>query len=113
MDQAWRISIEKGLTLTALFPTQEDLIQDLIQAKEQSMPFDTWLKDLKHYQAVRQERLGFGVLNRHLGGAVPVDYGYTLENLLINQFFPNLFPQRSFFPRLDLYLERLRLGLST
>ena len=113
VDQAWRISIEKGLTLTALFPTQEDLIQDLIQAKEQSMPFDTWLKDLKHYQAVRQERLGFGVLNRHLGGAVPVDYGYTLENLLINQFFPNLFPQRSFFPRLDLYLERLRLGLST
>ena len=107
VDQAWRISIEKGLTLTALFPSKDDLLQDLIQAKEQSMPFDTWLKDLKHYQAVRQERLGFGVLNRHLGGAVPVDYGYTLENLLINQFFPNLFPQRSFFPRLDLYLERL------
>ena len=104
VDQAWRIAIENGFGLTALFPTKADLIQDLTQAKEQSIPLDAWLKDLKHYQAVRQERLGFGVLNRHLGGSVPVDYGLTLENLLINQFFPDLFPQRSFFPSLDLYL---------
>ena len=103
LDRTWEEAIENGLAIPSLFPNKIALQQDFEEAKKRSLTFEQWLRDLRHYQVIRHERLGFGVLNRHLGGAVPLDYGRSIENGLIRELFPTLFPQRSFFPSLDRY----------
>ena len=103
--QAWQINLTQNQGFPPL--SLSTVRQSLQEAKAQQRSLKDWLGDLRHYQSYRPDRLGFGVLSRHLGGSIPKDYGLRYDNLLINHFLWELFPERSYFPALDLKLEQL------
>jgi len=105
LTQAWQTNVAQTQGLPTL--SLETVLQSLREAKAQNRSLRDWLGDLRHYQSYRPDRLGFGVLSRHLGGAIPKDYGLRYENLLIRDFLSDLFPERSYFPELDLRIDQL------
>jgi hypothetical protein len=84
-------------------------LRDSVQrATAQHQSLLEWLKNPQQYRVYRPERLGFGVLNRHIGGAIPQDYNPRFQHLFLTHFFPELLPQRPFFPVLDEFLAQER-----
>jgi tetratricopeptide (TPR) repeat protein len=104
--QAWQSSLTQNQGFPPL--SLSTVRESLREAKAQNRSLRDWLGDVQHYQSYRPDRLGFGVLSRHLGGSIPKDYGLRYDNLLINHFLSDLFPERSYFPALDLKLEQFR-----
>lgn len=88
-------------------PSQEQIDQ-LLSSMNASDTFDTWLKQAAPVVEPRYERLGFGVLSRHIDGASPKDYVPILDNLPVKLFFSELFPSARYFPELDKRLQSMR-----
>jgi tetratricopeptide (TPR) repeat protein len=100
LQQAW-IDTEK----TEIPPEiQENLLNSL--EKSQSLP--QWLKINNPIIPYRRERSGFGVVSRHIDGAIPRDLFMVVDNLVISTYFTSLFPSPTYDPNLDNKLQPLR-----
>jgi uncharacterized protein involved in response to NO len=74
----------------------------------QSATLDEWLQQNAPSWRPRNERLGFGVLSRHIDGPTPVDYLPRIENIPMNQYFAELLEVPKFSPSWDLALQTWR-----
>ena len=83
-------------------------IEQLLASMNAAESLDDWLKETAPIVQPRNERLGFGVLSRHVDGITPKDYLPLLDNLPIKRFFSELFPSSSYFPELDRKLQPMR-----
>lgn len=118
--QAWQQPQEREVLLTqALISTStvgsqvdaeisETQIEQLITSMNTAESFDDWLKQTAPIVQPRNERLGFGVLSRHVDGINPKDYLPLLDNLPVKRFFEGLFLSSSYFPELDEKLQPMR-----
>ncbi|CAN5682247.1 O-antigen ligase family protein [soil metagenome] len=82
--------------------------QEIAQGAEKSASFHQWLTEMAPVRSQRNQRLGFGVLSRHIDGPLPSDFAPRLENVLMTQFFGDLFPAEIYNPGLDQLLAPLR-----
>lgn len=87
------------------------LKQEFLNSMEQSKSFEQWLKQKAPVLQSRFERLGFGVLSRHIDGPIPSDFFPVVENVAITTWFSELLPTPIYYPELDLALQPLRDNL--
>ncbi|XGW00497.1 MAG: O-antigen ligase family protein [Leptolyngbya sp. BL-A-14] len=87
------------------------LVPELVGSMERSSTFDQWLKQNAPTQSYRRERAGFGVLSRHIDGAIPVDFMTVLDNVPIAQFCKDLILPFDYAPALDTALQAKRDAL--
>ncbi len=86
---------------------------EITQSAEKSDSFHQWLTQMAPSRQQRNQRLGFGVLSRHIDGPIPSDFSPRTENVLMTQFFADFFPSAPYSPDLDSLLEPLRKQLLT
>ncbi|WP_017298511.1 O-antigen ligase family protein [Nodosilinea nodulosa] len=114
---AWQTPDQRPALLEKAWVTQPEDIDDLSQAlpppqvidqltasMESATNFADWLRTAPSWQP-RSERLGFGVLSRHIDGPNPSDFLPRIENIPVVQFFEPLFTSPMFYPVLDKALE--------
>lgn len=87
------------------------LIAELMATMARSSTFDQWLKQNAPSQTYRRERAGFGVLSRHIDGAIPVDFLTVVDNVPIVQFCNDLIPSFDYAPDFDTALQSRRKAL--
>ncbi len=88
-----------------------ELRNEIIDSMEKADSFHHWVTKTAPQQQQRNQRLGFGVLSRHIDGPIPSDFSPRLENVLISHFFQELFPTDVYNPALDHLLEPLQTSL--
>lgn len=105
LEQAWLEETELPLP-----PNLKDqLIASMAQAqKTDGASFEQWLKQNNNFLQYRRQRLGYGVVNRHIDGPNPEDFFLVVENLPINIWFADIFPSPFYDPAFDLMLQPLR-----
>lgn len=104
LEQAWLAQPEDVPQLDESLPP-EDLIAQLAASMAQSTSFDDWLKRNAPIWKPRSQRLGFGIISRHIDGPQPSDYLPRVENVPMVKFFAAVFPEVSFMPELDQLLQ--------
>ena len=105
LEQAW---MEKGQgKLSGKFKDQLVASMSVLQSNS-SATFDQWLNQNNLFLPYRRQRLGFGVVSRHIDGPQPEDFFLIVENLPINTWFEELFPSPFYDPPFDLALQPLR-----
>lgn len=87
------------------------LVPALAATMTQSSTFDQWLKQNAPSQPYRRERVGFGVLSRHIDGSIPTDFMTVVDNVPIAQFCKDLIPSLDYAPSLDIALQAKRDAL--
>jgi tetratricopeptide (TPR) repeat protein len=107
LEQAWVTLPEDLPQLDAVLPPPE-VIDQLETSMNQSATLDEWLQQKAPSWRPRSERLGFGVLSRHIDGPTPVDYLPRIENIPMHQYFPELLEVPKFSPAWDLALQPWR-----
>ena len=110
LTQAWLASSSET---TQTLPTQPpaDMLQTLIVSMDNSATFDQWLKQQAPTRQVRSQRLGFGVLSRHIDGPLPQDFSPRLENIPMVMFFDDVLPSPTYLPAWDRALQIRRDAL--
>ncbi|MEB3312172.1 MAG: O-antigen ligase family protein [Snowella sp.] len=105
LERAW---LEK--TELPLPPKLKDqLIASMAQAEKlPAATFDQWIRNNSPFLQYRRQRLGFGVVSRHIDGPNPDDFFLVVENLPINTWFAEAFPSPFYDPEFDLMLQTLR-----
>ncbi|MGI0489617.1 O-antigen ligase domain-containing protein, partial [Pantanalinema rosaneae CENA516] len=104
LRQAWILATH---TLPA-----NDTLQALVLSMNNSATFDQWLQQNAPSRQYRRERAGFGVLNRHIEGSIPVDFLTVIENIPISVLFNNeLLPSPVYLPAWDQLLQSDRDAL--
>jgi tetratricopeptide (TPR) repeat protein len=104
LEQAW-VALPTDLPqLDAILPPPE-IIDQLETSMNQSATLDEWLQQNAPSWRPRNERLGFGVLSRHIDGPTPVDYLPRIENIPVAQYFQELLDVPKFFPNWDIALQ--------
>ena len=78
---------------------------------EQATSFDDWLKNSTLISQPRSQRIGFGILNRHIDGPFPSDYYTRTVNQPVARFFGAMLPSRPWFKDLDISLQTYRENL--
>lgn len=107
LARAW-VSLPEDLPqLDDVLPPPEVLDQ-LVQAMEASSSFRQWLQENAPTWQPRSERLGFGVLSRHIDGPTPVDFYPRIENIPMVRFFAPVFVSAFYMPELDTALQPWR-----
>lgn len=86
----------------------EDKVQQFATTMEQATSFDAWLKNNQLIEQPRTQRVGFGALNRHIDGPLPLDYSPSIVNQPVTIAFSGLIGAPSFFPELDRILQKNR-----
>jgi len=88
-----------------------ELLQSFLTTMAAAPSFDRWVRQTGPTRAETLQRLGFGVLSRHVGGPLPRDYILLGENVAIAHLFGEGFASAAYFPALDrlLEVERSRL----
>lgn len=104
LEQAWVIQPEDVDDLAAALPPAQ-VITNLAISMASASDFTDWLQRTAPSWQPRSERLGFGVLSRHIDGPNPLDFLPRAENIPVVQFFEPLFPSPMFMPALDRALE--------
>jgi len=89
----------------------EFVLQQLVSTMNAAKNFDQWVKQLAPTRQYRRERLGFGLVSRHLDGVTPRDFYTVSERIAIAQLLNELFPPLLYSPQLDNALERDRTAL--
>ena len=84
------------------------LVAELTATMSRSATFDQWLKQNAPSQRYRRERAGFGVLSRHIDGAIPIDFMTVVDNVPIAQFCKDLILAIDYAPALDNALQPKR-----
>jgi O-antigen ligase len=109
LQRAWVTQPEDVDDLTQALPPSQ-VIDQLTASMENANNFTDWLRTAPSWQP-RSERLGFGVLSRHIDGPNPSDFFPRVENIPVVQFFESLFPSPIFYPALDNALEPYQVRL--
>jgi uncharacterized protein involved in response to NO len=81
---------------------------EIIQSAQASQSFHQWLTQKAPARHHRNQRLGFGVISRHIDGPLPSDFSPRLDNVLMTQFFQDLFPEKTFDLNLEAALAPLK-----
>ncbi|NEZ60311.1 O-antigen ligase family protein [Adonisia turfae] len=89
----------------------EEKIEQFLSSMEQAASFDDWLKNSKLIEQPRTQRVGFGALNRHIDGPLPLDYSPSIVNQPATMVFSGFLGAPSFFPALDHALQAKRQTL--
>ncbi|MGB3138538.1 MAG: O-antigen ligase family protein, partial [Nodosilinea sp.] len=110
LERAWVTQPEDIDDLTQALPPPQ-VIAQLIASMASASDFDDWLHRTAPSWQPRSERLGFGVLSRHIDGPNPSDFLPRVENIPVVQFFEPLFPSPVFFPALDNALQPYQTAL--
>ena len=100
LEAAWVAQPEDLADLNQALPPAP-VIANLVDSMAQATDFTDWLQRTAPIWQPRSERLGFGVLSRHIDGPNPSDFLPRAENIPVVQFFGPLFPSPVFFPALD------------
>ena len=87
---------------------EPQILEQLAITMNKSPNFEQWLKYNSPVFPYRQQRAGFGVVNRHIDGAIPADYFLVIENTAIATWFPELFFSPQYNPNLDKMLQPQR-----
>lgn len=103
LKQAWLQATKSEIS--------EQLLAQLTASMAKSSSFAQWLKSNAPAIPYRRERAGFGVVNRHIDGAIPSDYYLVIENLAIANWFDFLYPSPVFAPDIDRILQPQRNAL--
>ncbi|WP_072016197.1 O-antigen ligase family protein [Leptolyngbya sp. KIOST-1] len=104
LQRAWVTQPEDIDDLTQALPPPQ-VIDQLAASMEAASDFTDWLQRTAPSWQPRSERLGFGILSRHIDGPNPSDFLPRVENIPVMQFFEPLFPSPIFYPALDNALE--------
>ncbi|MEL6844725.1 MAG: polymerase, partial [Bacteroidota bacterium] len=110
-------AIHKALLLTATpgLSSPEDSLssteEEILQSMNASESFHKWLTGLSPTRQFRNQRLGFGVISRHIDGPIPQDFSPRLENLLFTQFFSSLIPSQPSHASLERILGPRRMSI--
>ncbi|MGB3201438.1 MAG: O-antigen ligase family protein [Nodosilinea sp.] len=110
LQRAWVTQPEDIDDLTQALPPPQ-VIDQLTASMASAANFTDWLQRTAPSCQPRSERLGFGVLSRHIDGPSPSDFLPRVENIPIVQFFEPLFSSPIFYPALDNALEPYRAEL--
>lgn len=81
------------------------LLQQFVDSMNKSANFDQWLKQTAPSRSYRRDRAGFGVLSRHIDGPAPSDFLVVVDNLVMTQFFYELFFPWEYFKEFDLAIQ--------
>ena len=90
---------------------EPQLLQQMSVTMSQSSSFAQWLKYKSPTVPYRRQRQGFGVVSRHIDGAIPTDYFLVVENTAIATWFTRLFPSPAYIPEVDRILQFQRDAL--
>jgi len=96
-QQAW---IEATQT-----PLPAELEQQLILSMQASSNLHQWLTQMSPVLQYRRERLGFGVVSRHIDGPNPKDFFLVVDNLPMTLWFNELFPSPFYDSEFDRILQ--------
>ncbi|WP_071992352.1 O-antigen ligase family protein [Leptolyngbya sp. PCC 6406] len=96
LDSSWADALAPPGLLNALEATMAE-----------ASDFLDWVKNTAPTVQQRHERLGFGVLMRHIDGPQPVDYWFQVNNVVTTTLLQPLFPSPAFLPALDEALQPL------
>ncbi|MEO0532748.1 MAG: O-antigen ligase family protein [Cyanobacteria bacterium P01_A01_bin.123] len=110
LRQAWLSRPEAIPQLGVESPTG-DVVDQLTQTMSSAETFFQWLKMLAPNWQPRSQRLGFGVLMRHIDGSLPSDFLPRIENIPMTEFFDIVLPSPNYLPSWDIALQPLRQNL--
>ncbi|MFQ4136012.1 O-antigen ligase family protein [Nodosilinea sp. PGN35] len=110
LERAWVTQPEDIDDLAQALP-EPQVIAQLVASMEAATDFTDWLQRTAPSWQPRSQRLGFGVLSRHIDGPNPSDFLPRVENIPVVQFFEPLFTSPVFLPALDRALETYQVGL--
>lgn len=100
LEKAWVTEPEDVDDLAQALP-EPQIIAQLVASMETATSFTDWLQRTAPSWQPRSQRLGFGVLSRHIDGPNPSDFLPRVENIPVVQFFEPLFTSPVFMPALD------------
>ncbi|MBD2260800.1 O-antigen ligase family protein [Pseudanabaena sp. FACHB-2040] len=107
LAQAWVAQPEDLPQLDEVLPP-EDILNELETTMNQSPSLEVWLKQNAPSWQPRSQRLGFGIISRHIDGPQPSDYLPRIENVPMVKFFDTVFPEAIYLPELDSALQPYR-----
>ncbi|MEB3290440.1 MAG: O-antigen ligase family protein, partial [Leptolyngbya sp.] len=97
LEKAWVTQPEDLPQLADSLPDPA-MIANLVASMDNATDFKDWLQRTAPIWQPRSERLGFGVLSRHIDGPTPSDFYPRVENIPMVKFFPEVIPSPNFFP---------------
>ncbi|MGB7412747.1 MAG: O-antigen ligase domain-containing protein, partial [Thermosynechococcaceae cyanobacterium] len=100
--------IEKALLQANQSPPNPQEVQAIQTGMDRSQSFDQWVKQNAPVRQSPRVRAGFGVLSRHIDGPAPADFFPVVENAVVAEFLPGLFPSPFYSPALDTALQPFR-----
>ncbi|MBW4483315.1 MAG: O-antigen ligase family protein [Tildeniella torsiva UHER 1998/13D] len=110
LEKAWVTQPEDIDDLAQALP-EPQIITQLVASMEAATDFTDWLQRTAPSWQPRSQRLGFGILSRHIDGPNPSDFLPRVENIPVVQFFEPLFTSPIFLPALDRALEPYQVEL--
>ncbi len=99
-DQRDRHLTQAWITATRTLPPAS-LLQAMVASMNQSTSLHQWLTQTAPTRQYRRERLGFGVLSRHIDGSIPRDFLLVSETIPIAVFFQDVFHNPTYLYDLD------------
>jgi tetratricopeptide (TPR) repeat protein len=112
LDPAQRTHfLQKAWVLRMGMAPPPALLQEMLTGMTRATSFDQWLKQHSPLRSYRRDRVGFGVLSRHIDGPAPADFLTVTDNVAMNTFLEEMFPSYSYHKALDLALQIQRDAL--
>ena len=90
-----------------------EILEKLVRGMNQTKSFTQWLQQYAPFRQSRRQRSGFGVISRHIDGAIPADFLMVVDNIAIATWFNELFPSYIYAPEIDKALQPWREELIT
>ena len=90
-----------------------EILEKLVTGMNQAQSFDRWLQQYAPFRQSRRQRSGFGVISRHIDGAIPTDFLMVVDNIAIATWFGELFPSYIYSPEIDKAIQPWREELIT
>lgn len=87
------------------------LSSKIVSSANRANSFHQWVTEVAPPHQYRHQRLGFGVLSRHIDGPLPSDFSPRIENMLVTHFFKALFSSDTYDPAISIVLEPIRENL--
>lgn len=115
--QAWQNPVQRPQYLSQAWinatqtPLPQSLEQQLLSSLAQAPNFAQWLRQGAPVLQYRRQRLGYGVVSRHIDGSHPEDFFLVVDNLPMSLWFADLLPSPVLAPALDQALQPHRQQL--
>lgn len=117
--QAWLHPTQRSLLLEQAWLKQNqtnippEILEELLIGMNQAESFTQWLQEYAPATQYRRQRLGFGVISRHIDGSIPTDFLIVVDNIVVSTWFNALFPNYIYAPEIDKVLQPWRDELIT